>query len=112
MARQLKKDLLRGPGIMAPAAGQVGHRGQLITGDRSGPTPPSLTGRRFLSYEDLIALGIRFSRVHLRRLELIGAFPKHVKLGGGNATQTSIAWLADEICVWIDSRIDARGGAQ
>jgi predicted DNA-binding transcriptional regulator AlpA len=96
MARQLKGDLLQGPGTMAPAADQVGHRTQL------------LTGRRFLSYDDLIALGIRFSRVHLRRLELIGAFPRHVKLGGGNATQTSVAWITDEVQLWIDSRIAAR----
>src|SRR5271154_7070833 len=96
MARQLKGDLLQGPGTMAPVADQVGHRAH------------PLTGRRFLAYDDLIGLGIRFSRVHLRRLELIGAFPAHLKLGSGNDTQTSIAWLADEIESWIDSRIAAR----
>src|ERR1700730_2233833 len=100
MGEQLKDNLLDGHGTMAPAADQVGHRAQMLTGRRSGPLPPALTGRRFLSYDDLIALGIRFSRVHLRRLELIGAFPIHVKLGSGNDTQTSIAWLADEIENW------------
>jgi len=95
--KQLKHDLLKGPGTSSPAADLVGHRARLVA-----------PGRRFLSYDDLITLGIRFSRVHLRRLELTGAFPLHVKLGCGNDTQTSIAWLADEIESWIDVRIAAR----
>jgi predicted DNA-binding transcriptional regulator AlpA len=70
------------------------------------PTGPP-AGRKFLSYGDLLALGIRFSRVHLRRLELAGLFPMHVKLGG-NSMQTSTAWIEDEVIAWQESRIAAR----
>jgi predicted DNA-binding transcriptional regulator AlpA len=70
------------------------------------PTGPP-GGRKFLSYGNLLALGIRFSRVHLRRLELAGLFPMHVKLGG-NSMQTSTAWIEDEVIAWQESRIAAR----
>ena len=68
----------------------------------------SPSGRRFLSYDDLVERGIRFSRVHLRRLEKAGAFPMHVTLGAGNEVQTSIAWLLDEVEAWEAKRIAAR----
>jgi hypothetical protein len=71
-------------------------------------TTPAPTGRKFLSYRDLVARGIRFSRVHLRRLEKAGAFPMHLQLGAGDATQAMKAWLADEIVAWEAERIRAR----
>jgi predicted DNA-binding transcriptional regulator AlpA len=61
-------------------------------------TRPVVTGRRILSYADLQALGIRFSRVHLRRLETSGKFPKHITLGGGNF----IGWFEGEIDQHLD----------
>ena len=64
--------------------------------------------RKFLSYDDLRARGIRFSRVHLRRLERSGNFPRHVTLGSGNDTQAFIAWLVDEVEAWEASRVAAR----
>jgi prophage regulatory protein len=66
------------------------------------------TGRRFLSYDELIERGIRFSRVHIRRLERAGHFPMHVTLGAGNDVQSSIAWLVDEVEAWEAKRIAAR----
>jgi predicted DNA-binding transcriptional regulator AlpA len=71
-------------------------------------TTPATTGRKFFSYQDLVARGIRFSRVHLRRLEKAGAFPMHLQLGAGDATQAMKAWLADEIVAWEAERISAR----
>jgi prophage regulatory protein len=71
-------------------------------------TTPASTGRRFLSYQDLGARGIRFSRVHLRRLEKAGAFPMHLQLGAGDATQTMKAWVADEVEAWEAERIAER----
>jgi prophage regulatory protein len=73
-----------------------------------GPPAPAPIGRRFLSYDDLLDRGIRFSRVHLRRLERAGHFPMHVTLGAGNEVQTSIAWLVDEVEAWEARRIAAR----
>jgi prophage regulatory protein len=69
--------------------------------------PPGV-GRRFLSYTDLIDRGIRFSRVHLRRMEKAGVFPMHITLGAGNGMQTSIAWLAEEVIAWENAKIARR----
>jgi predicted DNA-binding transcriptional regulator AlpA len=106
MGKQLKDNLLDGPGTMSPTpqapSARVG---------RSAPPPargPPLTGRRFLSYDDLVARGIRYSRVHLRRLENAGDFPMHVKLGAGNDVQVMIAWVASEIESWEDAKIAKR----
>jgi prophage regulatory protein len=56
-------------------------------------------GRRLLSYADLKARGIKFSRVHLKRLEDAGDFPRHINLG-----ENAIAWFEDE----IDSLLEAK----
>jgi prophage regulatory protein len=70
--------------------------------------PSQTSGRKFLSYDDLVERGIRFSRVHLRRLERAGNFPHHVELGTGNSTQTMIAWLLDEVETWELQRVAVR----
>jgi prophage regulatory protein len=64
--------------------------------------------RRFLSYDDLLARGIRFSRVHIRRMERAGQFPMHVTLGAGSSVQTLKAWLSDEVEEWEHVRIAQR----
>jgi hypothetical protein len=66
----------------------------------TGPPPR----RRFLSYFDLQQRGIRYSRVHLRRLENAGMFPAHVDLGAGDNTQTAKAWIEEEIDAWPGSQ--------
>jgi predicted DNA-binding transcriptional regulator AlpA len=76
----------------------------LVRARRSAPTPI----RRFLSYDDLLARGIRFSRVHIRRMERAGQFPMHVTLGAGSAVQTLKAWLSDEVEEWEHVRIAQR----
>jgi predicted DNA-binding transcriptional regulator AlpA len=57
-----------------------------------------------LSYEDLQARGIRYSRVHLQRLEHEGLFPQRIRIGGGNF----IAWFDDEIDDYLAALADAR----
>jgi len=48
---------------------------------------------RFLSYRELKDVkGIRYSKVHLQRLESAGLFPQRIKLG-----PRSVAWDEDEI---------------
>jgi prophage regulatory protein len=60
-------------------------------------------GRRLLSYADLKARGIKFSRVHLKRLEDAGEFPRHIDLGGN-----SIAWFEDEIDGFLEAKAAER----
>jgi predicted DNA-binding transcriptional regulator AlpA len=72
-----------------------------------GPPPSSGQPRKFLSYDDLLARGINFSRVHLRRLSIAGHFPAALKLGS-DAVQTSVVWLAAEVEAWEAHRIAAR----
>ena len=50
------------------------------------------TGRRLLTYQDLKARGIPWSRVHIARLEAARKFPLHVDLG-----ENTVAWFEDEI---------------
>ena len=54
--------------------------------------PGKKTGRRLLTYPDLKARGIPWSRVHIARLEAAQKFPMHIDLG-----ENSIAWFEDEI---------------
>jgi len=49
-------------------------------------------GRRLVPYPALKERGIPFTRVHLRRLEEAGLFPRHIDLG-----ENTIAWFEDEI---------------
>jgi predicted DNA-binding transcriptional regulator AlpA len=53
--------------------------------------------RVLLSYEDLKAFGITYSRMTLWRRQKDGTFPKAVRLGGNR-----IAWRRDEILAFID----------
>jgi prophage regulatory protein len=62
-----------------------------------------LHSRRLLDGEDLRALGVTYSRVHLHRLIQAKKFPAPVKLGANRN-----AWVAQEIHDWIDSRIHER----
>jgi predicted DNA-binding transcriptional regulator AlpA len=66
--------------------------------------PPEISGRKLVSFDDLEPRGIRFSRVHLRRLEARGLFPQHVTIGAGNF----IGWFEHEINTWLDALAAAR----
>jgi predicted DNA-binding transcriptional regulator AlpA len=103
-----------------------GARGRFLAAAGEDPDPEPLLrrstgspkaqsqgiGRRFLSYPDLLERGIRFSRVHLRRMERAGVFPMHIVLGTGSGVQTSIAWVADEVIAWENAKIAQRDGAR
>jgi prophage regulatory protein len=58
---------------------------------------------KLLSYDDLRAKGIPFSRVHLWRLEKEGRFPKRVSLG-----ESKRVWVECEIDQWIEQRMASR----
>lgn len=50
--------------------------------------------------------GIRYSNVHLRRLEAAGNFPRRVNLGGN-----CVAWVESEIDNWLEQRAAERDAA-
>ncbi len=62
---------------------------------------------RFLKFADLKEMkGIRWSRVHLNRLEKAGLFPKRVRLG-----PKTVAWAEDEIDAFAREKLLLRGEA-
>jgi len=61
------------------------------------------TGRRLLTFADLKARGIPWTRMHVGRLEAAGKFPQHIDLGGN-----SIAWFEDEIDDFLEAKAAAR----
>ncbi|NHK29190.1 AlpA family phage regulatory protein [Parvularcula flava] len=60
---------------------------------------------KLLSYEDLIARGIPYSRVHLWRLSQQGKFPMPVKISTNRN-----AWVESEINQFIEDKILDRDG--
>ncbi|HWX29843.1 MAG TPA: AlpA family phage regulatory protein [Steroidobacteraceae bacterium] len=59
---------------------------------------------KLIPYSDLKEKkGIKYSRVHVSRLEKADKFPKHVNLG-----PQSIGWLEEEIDAWIEARAAER----
>jgi prophage regulatory protein len=60
-----------------------------------------MTTPLLLSYADLKALGIGYTRTHLWRLATEGKFPKPVKLGPASRN----CWSAVEVNEWIAQRI-------
>jgi prophage regulatory protein len=49
-----------------------------------------------ISYEQLLQLGIQYSKEHIRRLEYCGLFPERVRL-----SPKRVAWVLTEIENWI-----------
>lgn len=47
--------------------------------------------------------GVPYSFAHIARLEASGQFPKRVRLGA-----CRVAWLAEEVQIWIDERVANR----
>ena len=69
------------------------------------PLPQSVTKKqsRWLTYKELKTLkGISYRRIHLKRLEDAGKFPKRIKSGA------RIYWYEHEIDEWKQSQADAR----
>jgi prophage regulatory protein len=59
--------------------------------------------KKIVGFNDLSQYGIKWSRVHVSRLEKEGKFPKHF-----NLAPQSIGWLEDEILAWIAARAAER----
>jgi prophage regulatory protein len=58
---------------------------------------------RVLSYGDLKAKGIRFSRQWITKLITAGKFPQSISLG-----EQSVGFIESEIDAWINDRIRER----
>jgi prophage regulatory protein len=58
---------------------------------------------RVLSYDDLKAKGIRFSRQWIIKLIAAGKFPQSISLG-----EQSVGFIESEIDGWINDRIQER----
>ena len=61
------------------------------------------TGRRLLTFSDLKARGIPWTRMHIGRLEAAEKFPRHIDLG-----ENSIAWFEDEIDHFLEAKAAER----
>jgi prophage regulatory protein len=61
------------------------------------------TSRRLLTFADLKARGIPWTRMHIGRLEAAGKFPQHIDLAAN-----SIAWFEDEIDDFLEGKAAAR----
>jgi predicted DNA-binding transcriptional regulator AlpA len=64
--------------------------------------PPDLGGKLLLSFADLRALGVSYSRWHLYRLVREDKFPRPVALGPEPCTRK--AWRAADIERWLAER--------
>lgn len=65
-----------------------------------------MTGKELVDYKGLKALGIRYSKVHLGRLEEKAKFPMSFKLA--EHRNSPRVWKLCEIFEWIDSRVATR----
>lgn len=60
-----------------------------------------MTGKEVVDYKGLKALGIRYCKVHLMRLEQTGDFPQSFKLG--KHRNSPLVWWLSEILVWLEN---------
>lgn len=67
-------------------------------------TQTNTTADRLVVFQELSSIGVHFSRMHLRRLEKEGAFPRRVQISAKR-----VAWLESEIRGWIKARAEKRG---
>jgi hypothetical protein len=65
-----------------------------------------MTGKELVDYKGLKALGIRYSKVHLGRLEAAARFPYSFKLE--DYRNSPRVWKLGEIFEWIDGRAATR----
>ena len=75
------------------------------------PQHPALAPA-LVDYDDLAPrYGIKWSKVHVKRLVRQGRFPKPITLGFGERGANASAWLSSSIDAWIAQRIAASCGA-
>jgi len=65
-----------------------------------------MTGKEIVDHKGLRALGIRYCKVHLRRLEKQGLFPRAFKLGPHPGSP--LVWWLSEIFAWLEGRASTR----
>jgi prophage regulatory protein len=58
---------------------------------------------RVLSYPELKAKGVRYSKPHLHRMIKAGTFPKPINLG-----PNAVAFIEEEVDAWLKSKRDER----
>jgi predicted DNA-binding transcriptional regulator AlpA len=63
-----------------------------------------------VTYPELRAIGIRFSRAHLNRLVNKGAFPKPIRLGPADNLGKAY-WRVSDLLTFIEERAVASGHA-
>ena len=61
---------------------------------------------KLLTYPELKAMGVVYTRQHLGKLEADDKFPKRVRLG-----EARVAWVEQEIVDWIEAKMAARKSA-
>jgi prophage regulatory protein len=59
-----------------------------------------------VTYRELRALGIPFTREHIARLCRQGRFPKPIRLGGDDQSCKAF-WRYADVLAWIDARAEA-----
>jgi hypothetical protein len=69
-----------------------------------GAAPPPDDGKLLLSHADLTALGISWSREHLRRQVLTGRFPAPVPLGDPALPSGRKVWRKHDVLNWLRGR--------
>jgi predicted DNA-binding transcriptional regulator AlpA len=65
-----------------------------------------MTGKEVVDHKGLKALGIRYCKVHLRRMEKAGQFPRAFKLG--DHPSSPLVWWLCEVFEWLDARAATR----
>jgi hypothetical protein len=70
----------------------------------SAPAPQLPDGKLLLSFADLTALGISWSREHIRRETLAGRFPAPLPLGDPSLVSGRKVWRAADIRQWLRER--------
>jgi predicted DNA-binding transcriptional regulator AlpA len=65
-----------------------------------------MTGKELVDYKGLKALGIRYSKVHVGRLEETATFPRSFKLA--DHRNSPRVWKLSEVFEWIDARAASR----
>jgi prophage regulatory protein len=58
---------------------------------------------RIYRFHQLRGAGVPFTRKHVRTLEKVDQFPRHVNFG-----VSTVAWIADEVDEWVEERVRDR----
>ena len=65
-----------------------------------------MTGKEVIDHKGIKALGIRYCKVHLARLEEKGKFPRAFKLG--EHPNSPRVWKLCEVLEWLEAKAAAR----